>query len=428
MANPGRYENGVGQPGTATRLQAAAETQLPATQPETPREPWPEEAAPKPSTPRSFFQQHPHAGLILLLVLIAIVVGGIIAWRYYSARETTDDAQIDGHIAPVGTRVNGTVLTVQVDDNQFVQAGQILVQLDPKDYQVALARAQAELADTQATAMAARTGVPITSATTSSAVANAEASLAAARQQVAAAQARAREAEANDAKVAADLKRAQMLVAKDEISQQQLDAAVAAEKSAAATVEAAHSTIAAAQAQVNQAQAALRSAQTAPEQLQVTRARATSAEAAAQRAQAAVVQAQLNLQYTTIRAPFAGVVSKRNVEPGQGIQAGQPVISIVNIEDIWVTANYKEGQLHFMKPGQPATIHLDAYNRDYQGHVDSIGGATGSRFSLLPPENATGNYVKVVQRIPVKIVFEKGADPDHLLRPGMSVEPTVRVK
>jgi membrane fusion protein (multidrug efflux system) len=416
VANQSRIEN-------ETEAQTMAP---PTTQSEETREPWPEET--EPARKRGFFSQHPHARWLILFVLIALVVAGILVWRYYSAHESTDDAQIDGHIGPISSRIAGTVIKVYADDNQFVQAGQVLVQLDPKDYQVALDRAKADLADLRATADAAQTGVPITSTTTSSTVLNAEASIAAVRQQVDAAQARSREAEANYVKVAADLKRAQMLIAKDEISQQQYDAAVATEKSAAATVEAAHSSVAAAQAEVRQAEAVLRSARTAPQQLRVTQSHAASAEAAAQRAQAAVVQADLNLQYTTIRAPYDGILSKRNVEPGQTLQPGQPTFSIVDISNLWVTANYKETQLHYMKVGQPAKIHVDTYNRDYNGHVESMGGATGSRFSLLPPENATGNYVKVVQRIPVRIAIDKNQDPNHLLRPGMSVEPNVTVK
>jgi membrane fusion protein, multidrug efflux system len=419
VANQGRTEN-------------AAEVQtppLPTTQPQSDeaREPWPEETEQAPEK-KGFFAQHPHARWLILFVLIALAVVGTLVWRYYSAHESTDDAQIDGHIGPISARVTGTVLNVYADNNDFVRAGQVLVQLDPKDYQVALDHAKADLADLEASAAGARTGVPITSTTTSSSVLNAEASVAAAHQQVDAAQARSREAEANYTKVAADLKRAQMLVSKDEISQQQYDAAVASEKASAATVEAAHSSVAATQAEVRQAEAVLRSAKTAPQQLQVMQSRASAAEAAAQRAKATVAQAELNLQYCTIRAPYDGILSNRNVQPGQVLQIGAPAFAIVNIDKLWVTANFKETQLHYMRPGQAAIVHVDAYNHDYKGHVDSIGGATGSRFSLLPPENATGNYVKVVQRIPVRILIDKGEDPNHVLRPGMSVEPMVTLR
>ena len=215
---------------------------------------------------------------------------------------------------------------------------------------------------------------------------------------------------------------------RDEISRQQYDTAVASEQSMKATVDVARAEVAAAQAQVAQAEAMVRTAQTAPQQVAVMRARAGAAEALVQRAESTLAQAKLNLQYTTVRAPGAGIVSKRSAEVGQVVQAGQPLAALVLLEDIYVTANFKETELKNMRPGQKATIHVDAYDRDLNGHVDSIGGATGARFSLLPPENATGNYVKVVQRVPVKIVFDAGQDPHHLLRPGMSVVPTVITK
>ncbi len=392
------------------------------------REPWPEEAeAEEPKQARGYFREHPRAKWVLLLIVAIAAATAVYIWRYYAVRESTDDAQIDGHIVPASARVNGTVQSVNVDDNQLVEAGLVLVQLDTKDYEVALARARAEFNDAVANASAARTGVPITSTTTTSGLATARANLNAAQQEVDAARARLKEAEANYTKVAADLNRMQQLVSKDEISRQQYDAAVAAETAARATVDGARAAVAAAQSHVAQAEALVAAAATGPQQVTVTRARASAAEAAVQRAKAALDQAELNLQYTTVRAPFAGVVSKRSVEPGQVVSAGQPMFAIVNLEDIWVTANFKETQLQHMCPGQPGNIHVDTFDHDYNGHVDSIGGATGARFSLLPPENATGNYVKVVQRIPVKIVFEKGQDPSHLLRPGMSVEPTVMV-
>jgi membrane fusion protein (multidrug efflux system) len=324
--------------------------------------------------------------------------------------------------------VPGTAVKVNFEENQFVDAGTILVQLDPKDYEVAIARAQAELADAQAAAHAAQTGVPIASTTTTSQTSTAQANLNAAQREVDAANARLREAQANHNKVAQDLKRYESLLAKDEISRQQYDAAVAAEQGAQATVDAASAAVATAQSHVVQAEAGVRSAATGPQQVAVTTARAKAAQAAVQKSEAALEQAQLNLQYTTVKAPFAGIVSKRNVEPGQVVQAGQPLVSIVNLDDIWVTANFKETQLGKVRAGQRATIHVDTYDHEYSGYVENIGGATGARFSLLPPENATGNYVKVVQRIPVRLRFDKGQDPNHLLRPGMSVVPTVKLK
>jgi membrane fusion protein (multidrug efflux system) len=364
----------------------------------------------------------------VLAILIILIVLGYAVWSYYASRESTDDAQIDGHIVPISARVGGTVEKVNVDDNQYVEAGTVLVQLDPTDYQVAVARARAELQDATATLQAARTGVPLTHTTTTSTLSNAQASLNAAQQEVTASQARLREAEAQYKLAADDVRRFAQLVRKDEIPQQRYDTAVTAEQQAAATVDAARAAVANAQSHVAQAEAMVRGAETAPQQLAITRAKAGAAQANVARLQATLQQAELNLQYTVIRAPVTGIVSKKTVEPGEVIQPGQPVLALVNLEDVWVTANFKETQLKNMRPGQPAEIEVDAYGRTYKGHVDSIGGATGARFSLLPPENATGNYVKVVQRVPVKIVFEKGQDPQHLLRPGMSVVPTVITK
>ncbi len=377
---------------------------------------------------RSYFREHPRAKWVLLLILIVILAAGLWVWHYYSIRESTDDAQIDGYIYPVSSRVAGTAIQVNVDNNMYVDKGAVLVQLDPTDYQVALQRAEADLADAEASAAAARTGVPITQTGSASQLNVAKANLAAAQREQDAARARLADAQARYNKAQSDYRRMQQLIARDEISQQQYDAAVAMEQAAAATVDAERANVAAAQSRVAQADAQVRAAETAPQQVAVTRSRASAAEAAVMRAKAAVAQAQLNLQYTTIRAPVSGIISQRNVDPGQVVQAGQPLFGIVDIDNIWVTANFKETQLKNVRPGQPAKISVDAYGHTYSGHVDSIGGATGARFSLLPPENATGNYVKVVQRVPVKILFDKGQDPHHLLRPGMSVVPTVLTK
>ena len=397
---------------------------------EAPREPWPEEIEDrsKSAKAKGYFRQHPRAKWALIFLLIVLVVVGIFIWRYYAVRVSTDDAQIDGHIGPISSRVPGTAIDVYVEDNTVVHRGQILVQLDPKDYQVALERAEADLADAVATARAAQTGVPITSTTSSSNIDVSHAALNAAQHEVATAQAQVGEAKANYTKASQDLKRYQMLVEKDEISQQQYDAAVAAERAARATLDAADSAVATAESHVAQAEANVRAAQIAPQQIAQFRARAGAAEAAVKTRQAAVDQAKLNLQYTTVRAPFDGVVSKRSVEPGSVVAAGQPLFSLVDLEDLWVTANFKETQLKGMRLNQHATVHVDAFDREYHGYVESFGGATGARFSLLPPENATGNFVKVVQRVPVRINFDKGGDPEHRLRPGMSVEPTVILK
>jgi membrane fusion protein (multidrug efflux system) len=376
---------------------------------------------------------------ILVLLLIA---GGIYAWRYFSSYESTDDAQIDGYINPISARVSGHVMSLNVNDNQYVEKGTLLVELDPADYQVALEKAQAEYADAQAQASAAGINIPVTDVNTSSqvasaqaGVANAKAGVAGARQQFEAAKAQVAQAEANNVKVQDDLVRYKELIDKEEISAQQYDQAVAAAKASAATVEAARATADAASAQIEQAQgkllqanADLRSAQTAPKTMQVIRSRAQSAEANAQEKKSQLDQAQLNLQYTRIVAPVTGVVSGRTVDVGQNVQIGQEMMKIIPLDDLWVTANFKETQLKHMRAGQSVDIDVDANGKSYKGHVDSIAGASGALFSLLPPENATGNYVKVVQRIPVKIVFQPGELKGHELRPGMSVEPKVWIK
>jgi len=385
---------------------------------------------------------NPRAKLGLFFMIAVLLVAGVLLWRYFGSYESTDDAQIDGHVNSVSARVSGHVVKLNVEDNQYVEKDSVLVEVDPADYKVAVARARAEYADAQAQAAAADINVPLTSVSTSSqvagtqaGVANAKAGIAGARQQLVAAQAQVAEAEANNVKAQNDLVRYKQLIDKQEISQQQYDQAVAAAKASAASLEAARATADAAAAQVEQAQgkllqasADLRTAQTAPQTVQVTRSRALSALANADRKKAELQQAELNLQYTKIVAPVSGVVSNRTVEVGQNVQPGQEMMKIIPLEDIWVTANFKETQLRKMRPGLKADIAVDANGKTYRGHVDSIAGASGARFSLLPPENATGNYVKVVQRIPVKIVFEPGETKAHELRPGMSVVPKVWTK
>ena len=382
------------------------------------------------------------AKLALGLLIAILLVGGFFAWRYFSSYESTDDAQIDGHVNSVSARVSGHVLKLNVDDNQYVEKGTVLVEIDPADYEVAVAQARAVYADSVAQASAAGVNVPITDVSTSSqvvgaqaGVSSAKAGVAAARQQFEAAKAQVVEADANNTKAQNDLVRYKQLIDKQEISQQQYDQAIAAAAAAAATVEAAKAAADAAQAQIAQAQgkseqatADLRTAQTAPKTMQVTRSRAASAQANAERRKAELDQALLNLQYTKVVAPVTGIVSNRTVEVGQNLQAGQEMMKVIPLEDIWVTANFKETQLRQMKAGQKVEIEVDATGKTYKGHVDSFAGASGARFSLLPPENATGNYVKVVQRIPLKIVFEPGETKGHELLPGMSVEPKVGIR
>lgn len=375
-----------------------------------------------------FFQKHPNAKWVILLVALVAIVVVALLWVYYSRRESTDDAQVDGHINPISARITGTAIRVLHDDNETVQAGTLLVELDPKDYQVAIDRAKADLANAEAGSTAANVGIPLTTTTSSSQLVAADAAVRSADRDVQMAQAHVQEAQANYTKAAADLKRMEILVQKDEISRQQYDASVATAASAKATLDAANAGVASAESRVAQSRAQADAAHTVPDQIRVTRARAGAAVADVQKYRAALEQAELALQYTKIYAPVTGVLDKRNVEPGQVVQAGQPLFSIVNLDDIWVTANFKETQLKQMHPGQRVEIDVDAYGKKFEGTVGSMPGATGARFSLLPPENATGNYVKVVQRLPVRIRINPGQDPNHLLRPGMSVVPVVFLK
>ena len=389
------------------------------------------------------------------VLLIALIAG---AWAWVSAgKQSTDDAQVEGHITQLATRVGGTVVEVSVADNQHVEAGTVVARIDPRDYQVAVDRARAELADAEAAAAAAGTGVPIAVVSTRTDVSQAtggveeaqagigvaDSQVESAKSQLVAAQARLREREATATKNAKDVERLKPLVAKEEISQQQFDAAVATSDASRAAADAAKSEIAAAEtaiataqqravqarAAVARAEATLQTTKTAPEQIQAMRARASAAEARVKQMKAALAQAEINLERTTIKAPSAGTVSRKTVEVGQVLQPGQPLMALVSLADVWVVANFKETQLRNMREGLPATIEVDALGgREFKGRVESLAAATGAKFSLLPPENATGNYVKVVQRVPVKIVLDPGQDPDHRLRPGMSVFPTVYTK
>jgi membrane fusion protein (multidrug efflux system) len=404
----------------------------------------PSSNAPLPASDRDlkwkrFNKRNPQLRMFLIIGVVVLLVAGFFMWRYFASYEDTDDAQIDGHLNSISARVSGHVAKLLVEDNAVVHVGQPLVQIDPKDYQVALDRVQADYANAVAMAEAARVNVPITSVSTNSQVSsaqadveNARAGIAGAKQQYAAANAQLAQAEANNVKAQNDLVRYKQLVDKQEISQQQYDQAVAAASASTAAVDAAKASALASEQQVHQAQARLltaqaneRSAATAPQQVAAIKARAQSADAEVAQQKAALEAAQLNLSYALVLSPVEGVVTNRTVEVGQNVQIGQEMMRIINLDDIWVTANFKETQLAKMRVGQPVTIHFDVNGKDYKGHVDSIAGASGAITSLLPPENATGNYVKVVQRIPVKITFDPGETKEHVLRPGMSVEPKV---
>jgi len=368
---------------------------------------------------------------------------GVGAWFYLTRnRESTDDAQVDAHVTPVAARVGGTVLRVPVADNQPVEAGAVLVEIDPREYQIALDRARAELANAEAELAAANANVPITATSTSSGVATAHSgveqaqslaeeaqhNLDAAEARLTTARAKVSGEEATAARDERDVARLKGLLAKDEVSQQQYDAAVARSqvREAEFALEVARGRLAQSKVAQQVASTDLRTAQTAPQQLAATKARAQSSEARVKQAQAAVGRAELDLEHTTLKASIKGIVSRKSVEPGQVIQPGQPLMTLIPLEQVWITANFKETQLEDMRVGQRVKVDVDAYGgKEFNGKVDSIAAATGSRFSLLPPENATGNFVKVVQRVPVKIVLDSGQDPDHLLRPGMSVTPTV---
>ena len=371
------------------------------------------------------------AGLVVLIL-------GFFLWRYLSSYESTDDAQVDVHLYPVSARISGYVIKVNVGDNQYVQQGTVLVEIDPRDYQTAVDQARANLANAEATARSLNITVPITSVSTSSTltftqsdVQNATAGVVAAEKQLLAAQAQVQEAEANDVNAQDNLRRYKMLVDKREVSEQIYDSALAAAKSSTANVAAAHANEAAAQQAVQQARSRLagaqanqRSAETAPQQVSSTRSRARAAIADVQQKRAALEQAELNLQYTKIIAPVTGEVNK-TVTVGLNVQPGEQLLTVVPLQDVWITANFKETQLRDMRVGQRVKIHSDSTGGDYKGQVNSIAGATGPLFSLLPPENATGNYVKIVQRIPVKIILDPGENQDLRLRPGMNVEPHV---
>jgi membrane fusion protein, multidrug efflux system len=392
------------------------------------------------------FQQHPWKAILVIIAAAAVLLGAGYFIRNALVYEGTDDAQIDGHIMPLSARINGQVLQVPVIEGQIVHAGDVLVAIDSEDYKIAEQQAQATLADALASASSSNWNVPITSVAVYSnldsaktAVVNASAGVRAAEQNFEGAKAEFSRATANAAKSDADLVRYEKLVAKEDVSRQQYDQAVAtaaanraAVESAKAAAQGAEQAVRQAEGKLLQANADLRNAQTAPQQISQMQARALAADAQVDQRRAQMDQAELNLAYTAIRSPVTGIIGKRTVEVGQNVSIGQQLLTVVPLEDIWVTANFKETQLGHMRPGQPVEIKVDAYGRSWKGYVTNLGGGTGSVFSLLPPENATGNYVKVVQRVPVRIDFDRASgrtfNAEGLLKPGLSVEPDVRVR
>jgi membrane fusion protein, multidrug efflux system len=385
------------------------------------------------------------------LVVLAVLVG---LFLYYRNRESTDDAQVDGHITAISSKVYGRVAEVLVNDNQEVKAGQVLVKLDPRDYQAALDQAKAQLSLAESDARSAGIDVPRTQLNVQSGTSSADAQLAGSQADLmraettydqaktadlAWAQANVEKSQANAALAQADLGRYTPLLQKGEISKQQFDAAKAnADATASALkadqeklaqaergIEIAEAQLDAAKARVQQAQAGVVSAKAGTKEVQIRQADAQGKIAKVEQARAAVEAAQLNLEYATVVAPVDGVATHKQVEVGQIVQPGQGLMVVVPLRDVWVTANFKETQLRSMKPGQKAEVKVDTYGKTFGGHVDSIAGATGAVLSLLPPENATGNYVKVVQRVPVKIVLDPIPQEKAVLRPGMNVVATV---
>ena len=393
-----------------------------------------EQVTPKRGRARAF--------LIFFLILLILAIGGFLYWFQARHFESTDDAQVDAHIAPVSPRVDGTVTKVYVEDNQTVKVGDPLVNLDPRDFQLALDQALAQLSQARSMVIAEEPNIPMTQVenTTNisggeSEVANAQAALAAAQRDREADVAKVTEAEANNAKAQADLARYKLLIAKEEVSQQEYDQIVATAKAQAATVAATEATLQSSEQTVDGRRAQLQQAQSklvqyqrnAPRAVSIRRATVQSNRASAEAMDTQVEQARLKLSYTKITAPVSGIVMKRSAEVGAHLSAGQQVLQIAQVNDVWITANFKETQLQNIRKGQTATIHVDALKRDFNGYVEDIGGSTGAVASVLPPENATGNYVKVVQRIPVRIRLKTDQAGADQLRPGMSVESNVRI-
>ncbi|HLJ23719.1 MAG TPA: HlyD family secretion protein [Candidatus Acidoferrales bacterium] len=382
-------------------------------------------------------------------LLFAAVLGCVILlaalgfWLYARTYESTDDAQVDGHLNGVSSRIDGDVIAVHAEENHSVKAGDVLVEFDPRDYQVAVEQAQAQLLKAQAGERAENPNLPIIQstsqtsvATSKSEVANAEAAEAAAERDQLAAQSRVLEAEANNSKAQADLVRYKTLVDKNEVSRSDYDQVVGQAKALAASVDSARASAESAQkvveqrrAQLEQARSMMESAQvSAPNQVAISRANLQSKQADVQAMKAQLDRALLDLSYCKVVAPVAGVISKRTVEVGEHVSKGQRLLTVADLGDLWVTANFKESQLRQLHPGQSVTISVDAFDQSFDGTVEAMPGSTGSITSLLPPENATGNYVKVVQRLPVRIRFKPGQQGLERLRPGMSVVPKVWLK
>jgi len=386
---------------------------------------------------------HPIATVAIPILLVAVLVGGWFLWGYLQSYESTDDAQVDGHVNAIGSRISGTVTAVYVENNQSVNRGKLAVQLDPRDYQVALSQQRANLAQAMANVGAQTPNIPITQLTQATGVSTADLDITIARagyfaeqQLVASALADLTEAEANAANAKAEEIRYRALVEKEEVSREQYDQRLANTRAQIAIVAARRASADAAAKTAEQRSATLEQAtrlaaqarQNSVRQVDVQRATGAAREAAAQISKAQVEQAMLNLTYCMIYAPVSGIIGNKTVEVGAQVSVGQELFDVTPVDDIWITANYKETQLRKMRAGQAATVHVDTLGRDFKGYIEDMPGATGARYSLLPPENATGNYVKVVQRLPVRIRFKPNQEGVTLLRVGMSVEPQVWLK
>jgi membrane fusion protein (multidrug efflux system) len=404
-----------------------------------------QEQPPKPKKPfaqraRRYVKRNPGRVLLGAIALVLLIAGSVLLLAYLSSYESTDDAQVDGHLNMISSRIRGTVVGVYVEDNQYVKAGQVIVDLDPRDYKVALQQANAAYAEAVAQLHAESPNVPIIVTTNQTTISEGQADIVVAEKAVSAAEqeyeakiADLRNTEAQNAKAQRDVERFQPLAAKEEISKQQFDAVRATAESRAATVDAARAAVQVSlrelderRAQLSQASTRLQGTQeNAPRQAASRQATVATRQASIVSAKAMVEQAGLNLSYAKIVAPVSGVVVNKTVEVGQSLQADEDMLDISQIDDIWITANFKETQLRRMHPGQSVDVKADAFGQTFHGYLESMPGATGAVTSLLPPENATGNYVKVVQRLPVRIRLKPGEDPQHRLRIGMSVEPKV---
>jgi len=361
---------------------------------------------------------------------VALVLAAVLAWWLYARRfEDTDDAQADANISAISPRISGTVVAVHVVDNQSVKAGDLLVELDRSDLEVAVAQAKAAVAQAEAAYQAESPSVSITETSNRASLTNADAELANAQADLEAAERDLDQAEANNRYAQLQRDRAEKLLASAAASQAEFDRQSSAADAGEATVKAARKRVDQRRARLATAQARLRETRlNAPRQLVSREAELQVRKASLELARAQLKQAELNLGYAGIVAPVAGIVGKKSVNIGDRVQPGQQLLAVTQTDEMWITANFRETQIEQLRSGQSATVHVDAIGRDYRGTVESFGGATGSRYSLLPPENASGNYVKVVQRIPVRIRLEPGQAEMDRLRPGMSVEPKVRVR